>query len=309
MPRKGQRSGYIINCENCGKEIYQTKTQYERAKHHFCSNVCQKQFQHKELFEDRSCEICGTVFDVSKKSSQRFCSIKCQGKWQSTQIGELNPRTNKISCLCDNCGKEIKIIPADYERWKYHFCNEKCRKTWYANVFSQSAEWIDISRKRGAELLKNREILTDTKPQLLINQLLNKLEIDYTNEEVFKYYSVDNFLIDYNLIIEVMGDFWHSTPLKYDLNNLHEIQRKRLSKDKAKHTYIKNQHNVEILYLWETDIYNNIEMCEKLILEYINCNGILNNYHSFNYDISDNKIILKQNLIYPLYEQNNTISA
>ena len=56
IPAKGQLSGYFINCENCGKEIYQTKTQYNRAKHHFCSNKCQKDFQHNQLFEDRVCE-------------------------------------------------------------------------------------------------------------------------------------------------------------------------------------------------------------------------------------------------------------
>ena len=41
LPKKGQKSGYNIECENCGKDIYQTKTQYNSAKHHFCSNKCQ----------------------------------------------------------------------------------------------------------------------------------------------------------------------------------------------------------------------------------------------------------------------------
>ena len=309
MPRKGQKSGYTINCEYCGKEIYQTKTQYNRAKHHFCSNSCQKKFQHQELFEDRTCEICGDIFNVSKKSTQRFCSIKCQSKWQSTQIGDLNPRTNKIECLCDNCNSTIRIIPANYKRWTYHFCNDDCRKEWYSNVFSQSEEWVDASRIRGSELLKNREVTSNTKPQILINQLLDKMKISYINEETFKYYSVDNYLIDYNLIIEVMGDYWHSSPLKYDLDNLNEVQKNRIPKDKAKHTYIKNSYNIEILYLWESDIYNNIDMCKNLIYEYINNNGILKNYHSFNYNINNKEIDLNKKIIYPLFEQNNITNA
>ena len=107
MPAKGQRSGHTCNCENCGKKIYQTNTQYNRAKHHFCSNKYQKEFQHKKLFEMRKCPICGLSFETSKKSKQKFCSLKCQGEWQSQQIGILNPRFTQQKIPCEYCGKEF----------------------------------------------------------------------------------------------------------------------------------------------------------------------------------------------------------
>lgn len=44
MQKGKQKSGYFIQCENCGKDIYQTKTQYERANHHFCNVKCQKEY-------------------------------------------------------------------------------------------------------------------------------------------------------------------------------------------------------------------------------------------------------------------------
>ena len=78
------RTGYYVNCEWCGKEVYQTKTQYNRGKHHYCSNECQFKFQHAQKFEFRKCEICGELYETKKNSTQRFCSPKCQGKWQST---------------------------------------------------------------------------------------------------------------------------------------------------------------------------------------------------------------------------------
>ena len=109
MPKKGQKSGYNIQCENCGKDIYQTKTQYNRAKHHFCSNKCQKEFQHKEVFESRECPICGNSFEVSKKSTQKFCSTKCQNEWQKLQIGEKNPRYTQIEIECECCGKPYSV--------------------------------------------------------------------------------------------------------------------------------------------------------------------------------------------------------
>ena len=100
IPAKGQLSGYFIKCENCGKEIYQTKTQYNRAKHHFCSGKCQKDFQHKQCFENRECPICGNIFYVRKKDTQKFCSVACQNEWQKQIVGENNP--NSIKPEMDN---------------------------------------------------------------------------------------------------------------------------------------------------------------------------------------------------------------
>lgn len=299
MPAKGQLSGYFINCENCGKEIYQTKTQYNRSKHHFCSNKCQKIFQHNNLFEMRKCEFCENYFEVSKKSSQRFCCVNCQNEWQKTQIGDLNPRSNKIKTTCDYCGNEIKIIPSNNERFENHFCSNNCRKLWYSNIFSQDEKWKEISRIRAVKILEDGKIGTNTKPQIIINNILDELNINYINEKGFVYYAVDNYLIDKNLIIEVMGDFWHSNPLKYNYENLREVQLKRIPKDKAKHTYISNYYNIEILYLWETDIINEYDKCKSLIDLYIKNNGILNNYHSFNYSYRNKKLTINNNIIIP----------
>ena len=100
-------------------------------------------------------------------------------------------------------------------------------------------------------------------------------------------------------MIEVQGDYWHVNPLKFP-NKINKLQYERIPKDKAKHTYTKNQYGIEILYLWESDIYNNTLLCEKLILEYIKRNGNLENYHSFNYYLDENgELMLRNNLIIP----------
>lgn len=299
MPRKGQLNGYFLNCENCNKEIYQTNTQYNRAKHHFCSNKCQKEFQHNLTYENRKCEICGNEFEASKKSNKRFCSHKCQNIWQSKQIGELNPRYNRINYKCDYCNNEIKIMPCENNLFKHHFCSDECRKQWYSKTFSQNEEWKEVSRKRAVNILENCSNNTNTKPQIIINEILDDMNIEYINEKGFVYYAVDNYLNQQNLIIEVMGDFWHASPIKYDYNNLRDIQKKRIPKDKAKHTFIKNQYGIEILYLWESDILNNKLLCEKLIKLYIDNKGKLDNYHSFNYSLIDNAISLNQKIILP----------
>ena len=203
---------------------------------------------------------------------------------------------------CDYCGKEIFIIQSNYNRFSHHFCNEECRKNWYSEIFSQNEDWKEESRIRATKLLSTNHSTVNTKPQIIVNDLLNEMNIKYRYEENFTYYSIDNYLYEYNLIIEVMGDFWHCNPLKYTKENMRDIQKRRIPKDKAKHTYILNHHNIEILYLWENDIYNNINLCRKIIEEYINNNGVLLNYHSFNYSIKNNKIMLNDNIIIPFQD-------
>lgn len=299
MPAKGQLSGYWVNCEYCGKLVYKTKTNYNRRKHHYCSNECQLKRQHELSHEDRVCEICGKTFHVSKKSTQRFCSIECQNKWQSTRVGVNNPKFTRQKVKCDYCGKEYYIKKYKLESFEHKFCSNKCRQSWYSEVFSQDENWKEESRKRAVRILENKEIDTNTKPQQIVNDLLNDMDVSYINEKGFEFYAVDNYLNDCNLIIEVMGDFWHCHPLKYTKDNMRDIHKKRIPKDKAKHTYFKNNYNIEILYLWEDDIYNNLDVCKALIDKYIKQNGLLENYHSFNYHLENDNLILNDDIIIP----------
>lgn len=135
--------------------------------------------------------------------------------------------------------------------------------------------------------------------------MLDNLGVPYENERQFDYYSVDNYLRNSDLIIEVMGDYWHANPCKYKTSDLlNDTQIKRAGVDKSKHSYIKNQYGIEVLYLWETDIYDRPNVCESLIYLYIERKGKLKNYHSFNYSInSDGNLILNQQLIIPYQNQ------
>lgn len=102
----------------------------------------------------------------------------------------------------------------------------------------------------------------------------------------------------YNLAIEVQGDYWHANPTIFR-EKLTNTQYDRINKDKRKHTYLKNQYNFEILYLWECDIVSDAELCAKLIQKYIENEGVLENYHSFNYHVEDEQVVLNSKLIIP----------
>lgn len=303
---EAQKSRIHYNCEYCNKECNTTPSEYNKTINHFCSHECADKFRADKHHITKHCEWCNKEFEVKlSMQNQRFCSQQCQCKWQSTIVGENNPRFTSQLIKCDWCGTEYYEKPYKINGQENHFCCKNCRQEWYAKIYSQTEEWKQQSRERAVQMLENGTFgNTDTEPQIVINNILNDLNIQFENEKGFKNCAVDNYLTDYNLIIEVMGTFWHCDNRIYSKIN-YANQVNRIKMDKSKHTYIKNCYNIEILYLWEYDIKSNIELCKQIILYYLNNNGKLNNYHSFNYYLDKNNILhLNDNIVNPYMEWN-----
>ena len=123
---------------------------------------------------------------------------------------------------CNNCGKQFERIPStshikNKDGEIHKFCCKECywnfRKTYYNGdklyntSKKMSKEFCD--KVREATLKQYREGILDrqTKPQIIVNSILYNNNIKYTNEKTFKYYFVDNYLNESDLIIEVMGDY------------------------------------------------------------------------------------------------------
>lgn len=297
---KSKQTGRDIQCDNCGKTFhrrqYHIDRQKKRGQNNFCSMECQKEYLHKQTHEMRKCEICGDEFEVSKLSTQRFCSDRCQIQWQTTQVGDLNPKFTSILTPCTYCGKQHYVKPYKFEQQENFFCSTQCRQVWYAEVFSQSEDFREFSRQKILKQFQSQEITTETLPQRIVDEILDELNIEYKREEPFDFFTVDNYLSSHNLIIEVNGDYWHTNPTRFT-SKVTKVQYDRIGRDKAKHTYLKNNYNIEVLYLWEYDIMHNKDLCKRLINYYINNNGVLSNYHSFNYIINDNELMLNQEIV------------
>lgn len=268
-----------------------------------------------------NCECCGEEvsnnISVYLKNEYIYCSLDCYWKDKTNKIrhGEDSPFYNRIKTTCTNCGKQLKIIPNKYNETNqygdnHNFCSRKCysqfRSKYYINEKSSMYNYIytDEQKQKARNNLLNRlkgSDKLDTKIQLLVNNVLNQNHISYERERKFDYYSVDNYLSSVNGIIEVMGDYWHVSPLRYNENgySINEMQQKQLHRDKIKSSYIKNQYDIEILYLWEKDINSNIELCDKLIQLYINNNRKLPDYHSFNWKLFDGNLVLNDKIITP----------
>ena len=265
-----------------------------------------------------NCKECGKEMVVRPSVYKKQKHFHCEEHMTHRPSGKDSPFYNRIEVECTNCGNKYDVVPYDYHKTNnlgdnHNFCCQECyweyRSKYYINdkhpMFGthQSAE----NKLRQKELVVNliadgKMPQTMSKPHQKINDLLSEKHIDIQNEYTVKYHSIDIYLSEYNLMIEIMGDYWHATPLKYCFNNLTKQQKKSIKQDKSKHTYIKKYKNIEILYLWETDINRNIDLCWTLIKTYINNNGVLNNYHSFNYYLDNEELILNDNLLIPFHE-------
>lgn len=274
----------------------------------------------KHQFFKRQCAWCGETIKVFPKDYYKdrlYCNLFCRDKYKSSFYrGENSPSYSKISVICDNCGCQIniplhKVGKKNSFGDEHHFCSQKCyyefRTKYY--IRDKSSQYKRILSKKEKYFLRQIAIKSlnngnkITKPHIKINDLLNKIKISYINEKNIKYYCWDIFLDEYNLYIEIMGDYFHANPILYsNKEGLNSIQKKDIKRDKSKRTYLKKYYNKETLYLWETDINNNINLCEKIIMSFIKNNGILENYNSFNYSLDGNMLKLKNNIIYPYFE-------
>lgn len=310
--RKSTMSRIEMNCDYCEKTIYKTPYELTKTSNYFCSHKCANTYRSEQAYEKRKCEYCSNDYTTKKVARQRFCSTRCQSKWQSEYlIGERAnnfkanlPLKNRV-IKCDWCKDSFNArSPYQYRmvasgEQRNVFCSKECRQNWYSSVFSQSEEWKEKSRIDAVRILESGVVKTTASEcQLMVNTILDGLEVKYENEYNCKYFSMDNYLKDYNLMIEVMGTFWHCDPRVYDTIRYNQ-QADAIIQDKRKNSYIKSQYGINILYLWEQDIFDHPEMIEKLILLYITSNGKLLNYNSFNYFISDEKIYLNDNIIKP----------
>lgn len=266
------------------------------------------------------CRECGEELIVRPSQYKKQKYFHCERHIKHKPSGKDSPFYNQIEIQCTNCTKTYCVTPYDYNKKNsfgdsHNFCCQKCyweyRSKYYIDhnhpLFGvpRSQEFKKKQSERTVKMISDGIMpQTLTKPHKKINDLLKSNKIRFENEHIEKYHSIDIFLLDYNLMIEIMGDYWHAHPLKYDINQLTKQQKKSIKQDKSKHTYVKKYEDLEILYLWESDIIKNIDLCWLLIQKYIEHDGLMENYHSFNYHLYDNTLISNDILITPFQEIN-----
>jgi very-short-patch-repair endonuclease len=78
-----RKTGENIKCENCHKEVYQSKTRLKNNTHHFCSLICANKFQARNKLKF-ICKTCNNIFYWSSsritQANVTYCSISCRNE-------------------------------------------------------------------------------------------------------------------------------------------------------------------------------------------------------------------------------------
>lgn len=276
-----------VVCKNCGKEFEDYKSNHRM----FCCKECTHEYMRNEANKRklRKCKNCGIEFSP-RLNRTKFCSLECCYEYAREHS------YTKVARVCRWCGKEF--YPNHYTR---KFCSKECGYKWYSE-FKQTEEQKQLQTDKVLNLMSSgRTKKAFTKPHVIIDNLLDSLNINRIDEYNIKYYSIDIYLPDSNLMIEIMGDYWHTNPTTKYKECKSQPQKDTVHRDKRKHTYTANQYGIEILYLWESDIYNKIDLCAKLIDRYITNDGVLEDYNSFNYTINNGELVLQDDIVEPLF--------
>lgn len=143
------------------------------------------------------------------------------------------------------------------------------------NLF-YSDEWqIENSKKVnknfGESSKLEREIILELESIGLINSFHHNSDsgqkIIIINKR--KFYKLDYYNKNNNIVVEIMGDYWHCNPMIYNHDFYHKNKKKLASQiwidDRRRKNEIINAINCNFIEIWESDWKNN----KKNVLEYI----------------------------------------
>jgi very-short-patch-repair endonuclease len=139
--------------------------------------------------------------------------------------------------------------------------------------YSNLPETIERLKKQGANSQKNSKTEYTLPEKIVLQYLLNK-GIRFTPQYVMgEILVVDFFLHDYNCVLEVYGDYWHSNPRYYgngeNLKPLNEMQIKNRKKDTRRYYVITKNYGYYFYNIWEDEIKKDINKTMERFFKHI----------------------------------------
>jgi hypothetical protein len=127
---------------------------------------------------------------------------------------------NEIRPLCGcGCGRKVKLL--SYHPYKVDFVSGHNSvgegNVMFGKHFSNESK-MKMSLSAIERINIHTSVKLDTKPELKFKSILDTLHIKYKHPHVInlgpRYASIDFYLSEYDMLIEVDGDYWHPQELK-----------------------------------------------------------------------------------------------
>lgn len=231
--------------------------------------------------EDKQrCLICNQEFASGKLLGGHIKKIHNLSK--KVYIREYVFKNIHPVCKC-GCGKKVKIL--NYHPYKVDYISGHNSAGENNPMYGKSHNKLSIKKMSEEAVYRtnNSSIKTiDTEPELLFESLLNKFNIKYAHPHIIssenRSISVDFYLYEYDLCVEIDGTYWHPDKL----TNLNFKLLSSVISDKQKNSVIKN------LYRLRSDILEVIRdesTDEKTFIENIKKYNKINNLSLDYYDV------------------------
>ncbi len=134
-----------------------------------------------------------------------------------------------------------------------------------------SRNWLSEKRKKSIEHYTS--YLEDT-----FSIILLELHINYRKQKRIYGKLFDFYLYDYNILVEVDGDYWHANPALYEDKNLKDFQINNKKNDILKNEIAK-KYGYTLIRFWEYDIHHNLEQVKMKLLEEIRKHNVCQVVH------------------------------
>ncbi len=125
-------------------------------------------------------------------------------------------------------------------------------------------------RRRALKAKLNLEKMPkqNTMPELRTKKLLDNLGLTYHQQYPLCGYNFDFAIPEKRLLIEVNGEFFHASPLKYSESDRNSMQKKNYRRDRRKLLAAINR-GWKVMYIWESDINHRTGRVRKDLIENI----------------------------------------
>lgn len=245
-----------------------------------------------DYFENRplcSCGICGKVLSVVIDGSKiRYKKLECgrhegtilwSEKAKTSRVGKNNPMHGKKPWNKDHTKLTHSSLKSNSDKNTGKIVSEETKKKQSESAKKRivhghtgkphSEETKEFLKQNTLRLIKNGHFKqNETLPSKTFEDLLIKLNIKYEKEKLVSYWSFDFYLIDYNIYIEIDGDYWHSNPKIYKNGPKTSTQKRNAIRDIKKNEFCKN-NNLILFRFWESDVLGDIECIQQKLLSVI----------------------------------------
>lgn len=136
------------------------------------------------------------------------------------------------------------------------------------NIQSNPEAYSEIKRKACLIGLNKHERYKKNSIESIVEDELKNRNLEFEYSVILDNKQFDFGCKKYRILLEVNGDYWHGNPDIYSIDELNNIQKRKISSDKIKLEFA-NSHNMKLFVIWENDIKNkNFTVLDKIV-EYI----------------------------------------